>query len=110
MKAKAFFSRSSSDIGNHRDFLTYPIGLCRKAIVLIQDLKTHLLSEFANKRQENQHLVRLALNEAEALAWETDYPYLFFPTLAAEKVETIVNWERHQQLIRRAESQMAYAC
>jgi hypothetical protein len=85
-------------------------ALCRKALALTQEFKARLLSEFRDKRAEQQHLVRLALNEAEALAWETDYPHLLFPTLAAEKVQNLGNWLRHQQLIRRSEPQMAYAC
>jgi hypothetical protein len=35
------------------------------------------------------------LNEAEALAWETEYPQLVFPALAEEKIEAISSWYSH---------------
>jgi hypothetical protein len=50
---------------------------------------------------EQDHLVRLALNEAEALAWQTGFPRLFLPNLAMEKVDGILSWLRRQQLIQR---------
>jgi hypothetical protein len=37
----------------------------------------------------------VALNEAEALAWETEYPQLVFPTLAEEKIAAISSWYGH---------------
>jgi hypothetical protein len=46
----------------------------------------------------------LALNEAEALAWETEYPYLVFPTLAAEKAQAVAKWQVRQHLIRNGSS------
>ena len=107
---KTLSSNHSSASGNQRELLAYPLALCRKAVALTRELKTRLLSEFGNRPQKNQHLVRLALNEAEALAWETEYPYLLFPALAAEKMQRVANWERHQQWVHRTESQLAYAC
>jgi hypothetical protein len=44
-------------------------------------------------------MLRLALNEAEALAWQTLYPHLVFPDLAAEKVRGVAAWNSRQQLI-----------
>jgi len=49
-----------------------------------------------------EHLLRLALNEAEALAWQTGVPQLVFPTLAMEKVQALRTWDTRQQVIRRA--------
>jgi hypothetical protein len=40
------------------------------------------------------------LNEAEALAWQTDYPQLFFPTLAMEKVQAVVSRRPRQQFVQ----------
>jgi hypothetical protein len=48
-----------------------------------------------------EHLLRLAVNEAEALAWQTDYPHLIFPTLAVEKVQAVTAWDAQQQALRR---------
>jgi hypothetical protein len=47
----------------------------------------------------HQKLLRLAVNEAEALAYETDYPHLVFPALAEEKAQQVAAWETRQQVI-----------
>ena len=49
-----------------------------------------------------ERLLRLALNEAEALAWETTYPQLVFPTLATEKVQAVAAWSANQKAVRRS--------
>ncbi len=85
------------------------LALCRKAVALTRTAKARILSEYRNKRQEQQHLVHLALNEAEALAWETDYPYLLFPTLAAEKVQGVLTWLGRQQFIHRTQPRLTWA-
>lgn len=91
-------------------FAARSLALCRRALALTQALKDRILSGFRGEREEQQHLVRLALNEAEALAWETDYPHLLFPTLAAEKVQTVTNWQRRQEWIHQTEPRLAFAC
>ena len=35
--------------------------------------------------RDNNSILHLALNEAEALAWQNGFPELIFPTLALEK-------------------------
>ncbi len=52
--------------------------------------------------QAQRHMLRLALNEAEALAWLTAFPYLLFPILAEEKVRAFKQWAAHQQEIQYA--------
>ena len=47
-------------------------------------------------------MVQLALNEAEALAHQTGFPFLVFPALAREKVEAVAAWNRHQWMVRHA--------
>lgn len=47
-----------------------------------------------------EHLLHLALNEAEALAWQTGFPRLVFPALAAEKIAAIHDWARKQEQVR----------
>jgi hypothetical protein len=42
-----------------------------------------------------ERLFQVALNEAEALAWETEYPQLVFPALAEEKIEAMSAWYDH---------------
>ena len=41
-------------------------------------------------------LLHLAVTEAEALAWTTPEPLLFFPALAEEKVESLFRWAQRQ--------------
>lgn len=66
----------------------------------LQTIKTGLLREF-NPAYGQQRMVELALNEAEALAHESGFPHLVFPTLAREKVEAVAAWNRRQRLVRR---------
>lgn len=85
------------------------VALCRKAVALIETAKAAILSEYQPGLEDSQHLLRLAVNEAEALAWETDFPHLVFPTLAAEKAQAIGHWQSHQQSVQRAHATLAFA-
>jgi hypothetical protein len=67
----------------------------RKLIVGIERAKQNLIAEFRNKLELPERLFQVALNEAEALAWETEYPQLVFPTLAVEKIKAISAWYGH---------------
>jgi hypothetical protein len=84
-------------------------GLCRKALALVEQIKATILSEHHDRQDDSKHLVQLALNEAEALAWQTDYPHLFFPNLAAEKLQAVGNWQARQRLLHGASGQLAFA-
>jgi len=55
---------------------------CRKLVAQIEQTKDAILAQFRKKFEAHEHLLRLALNEAEAIAWETDFPHLVFPLLA----------------------------
>jgi hypothetical protein len=44
-------------------------------------------------------MLRLVLNEAEALAWQTRFPHLFFPALAVEKVQEAAAWDSRQRAV-----------
>ena len=83
--------------------------LCRKALALVEQIKTAILAEHHDRQDDSKHLVQLALNEAEALAAQTDYPLLFFPNLAAEKVQALGNWQARQRLLHGAGPQLAFA-
>ena len=54
-------------------------------------------------------ILRSALNEAEALAWQTPYPHLFFPLLAEEKAISARRWAARQEMIRHERSPTAFA-
>lgn len=80
---------------------------CEKLLAQISRARKSIQAEFRDTVQANDRLVQLALNEAEALAWETDYPHLLFPTLALEKVQAVAAWNSRQQLVRRNHSEFA---
>lgn len=66
--------------------------------------------EFPKLRKEQERVFRLALNEAEALAWETPVPMLVFPMLAYEKLKELDGWHRRQKRLRSsADHQIALA-
>ncbi len=73
---------------------------CRKIRAQIAGVKEAIFAETTRVFSAPEQLVRLALNEAEATAWQTKYPHLFFPTLAVEKVREVAAWNARQQSVR----------
>lgn len=71
----------------------------QKLAARIERAKEQLLAELRETLQAPDRLLKLALNEAESLAWQTEYPHLVFPMLAAEKVQDVVLWKKRQRLI-----------
>ena len=68
----------------------------QKLAARIERIKEQLLAELRETLQLPDRLFKLALNEAEALAWQTEYPHLVFPALAVEKVQAVAAWEKRQ--------------
>jgi len=60
--------------------------------------------EFSSLRQRQPRLLRQALNEAEAIAWQTGFPQLVFPSLALEKASAVATWENRQRTMWRPTS------
>jgi hypothetical protein len=85
------------------------LAWCRKTAALIERLRDAILSEYQTRLGNYQHLVRLAVNEAEALAWQTDFPLLVFPALATEKVRAVTDWQTRQELLKRPHARLARA-
>jgi len=83
-----------------RTFAKICLASCQKLIVQIENAKKAILAEFRESRVTHEQLLRLAVNEAEALAWETGFPHLVFPTLATEKAQAVAAWDARQQSIR----------
>ena len=71
------------------DAMMAQIGKAREAI----------LAEARETVAVHEQLLRLAVNEAEGLAWQTMYPQLVFPDLAAEKIQRAAQWSRRQRQI-----------
>lgn len=75
----------------------------------IQRAKDAVLFDYAARAGEHARLLRLALNEAEGLAWQTEVPHLVFPALAVEKAEAAVAWHQRQTALRRPAVEVAFA-
>lgn len=82
---------------------------CRSVRDRVARAKETVLQDYAESIGEHARILRLALNEAEALAWQTGYPDLFFPTLAAEKAQAAVKWHQRQHAVRQAQIELAFA-
>ncbi len=53
--------------------------------------RPHVRADIAERK-----LIRAAIREAEAIAWQTPFPHLVFPELAREKIERARDWARRQ--------------
>jgi hypothetical protein len=87
---------------NLRTFTDFCAGACRRLVEQLSETKNSLLNEFQEAFGIDEHLLRLAMNEAEALAWQTGYPQLVFADLAAEKAQSMVLWNQRQKELTRA--------
>ena len=74
---------------------------CDKVITRIKEAKATILTEAQGRAQASDLMLRLAVAEAEAIAWQTSVPHLIFPTLAMERVQAVSNWSDRQQVVRR---------
>ncbi|MGH7993412.1 MAG: hypothetical protein ACREDQ_07845 [Limisphaerales bacterium] len=72
----------------------------QKLAARIEQAKEQLLAELRETLQVPDRLLKLALNEAEALAWQTEYPHLVFPVLATEKIQAAGEWNARQEILR----------
>jgi len=82
---------------------------CAKLVQQIGQAKNNLVAEFQEAFATQQQLLQLAIVEADALAWQTDYPHLLFPALAAEKIERAAHWRTRQGFLLRNTSPYALA-
>jgi hypothetical protein len=76
-------------------------ALCRKIRAQVAGVKEAIFAESSRAFSAPERLVRLALNEAEAAAFQTEYPHLVFPALATEKVQAVAAWNAHQQYVQQ---------
>jgi hypothetical protein len=85
------------------------VASCRKLLAHIQKAKAVIEAEFRDAFGVPEPMLHLALNEAEALAWQTEYPYLVFPALAMEKAQAVAKWQVRQRAIWGGGRQYAFA-
>jgi hypothetical protein len=82
---------------------------CRKILTQIRKAKAVIFAEARGTLHTHERMLQLALNEAEALAWQTGYPHLVFPALAAEKVHAVTDWNKHQRSVWQTDALFALA-
>ena len=92
--------RSGQD-QNPQNFSVRCVASCRKLLAQIENVRGQIVAEFRDRMDDHKHVLDLALNEAEALAWQTEFPQLFFPTLAVEKAHAVTGWHLRQQFLRQ---------
>ena len=65
--------------------------------------------EFSALSKHQPRVFQLALNEAEAIAWQTGFARLIFPQLAVEKIQAVAGWHARQESIRQGEPILSFA-
>jgi len=81
----------------------------RELAVQLASIKSTLVREFGVAIGGHGDLLKSALNEAEAIAWQTPYPHLVFPVLAQEKAAAVNYWAARQRNVTRASREIALA-
>ena len=72
----------------------------RKLAAQIMGTKEAILAESLKAFGAPERMLTLALNEAEALAWQTSFPQLVFSLLAHEKVQAVFAWDQRQKVVK----------
>jgi hypothetical protein len=72
-------------------------------------VRSQIQREFSRLSSQQPRLFQLALNEAEAAAWQTGFPELLFPALAREKARALAQWHARQQSLRQGDAVLAFA-
>ena len=78
--------------------------LHRDTLDAIAKVRALVEREFSLLLERQPRLLRQALNEAEAIAWQTGFPQLVFPSLAQEKARAAATWENRQRAMRQPTS------
>lgn len=84
------------------------LGACSKIAAQVARAKDAILTESRQLLGTPERMVQLALNEAEAVAWQTEYPHLVFPALAMEKVQSVAAWQHRQASVQSASRPLAW--
>jgi hypothetical protein len=92
---------NGANVGFGNAFKNACVASCQNILARITAAKEGIFTESFKALGTQERLLRLALNEAEAAAWQTLYPHLVFPALATEKVQAVIAWDTQQQSMRR---------
>ena len=103
MKTNTETGRDQNNFSAQSNFGDRCVASCRKLLAQLEDVKANVVAEFRDKLEEHQHVLELAVNEAEALAWQTGFPQFVSSPHAChrESALRVAGWHRHHQLIQR---------
>ncbi len=73
--------------------------VCRAILDNLQRTRAAILGKYQHASLAPEPMLRQVLTEAEALAWESGFPHLLFPELAAEKADSLATWYARQQFL-----------
>ena len=102
-------TNTNNQARNNQTFAEACVAQYGKLIAQIERVKNNIAAEFSEAFETQEQLLNRTIREAEALAWQTEYPQLVFPTLAMEKVQNVAGWTARQQAIRQNTSAYAMA-
>ena len=96
-------SKTESIEPGTKSIATVCLNSCHKLLKQVHNVKNSLLSKYGVALDGREQILHSALTEAEALAWQTPFPHLFFPVLAEEKVSAARRWAARQEVVGRAD-------
>ncbi|MGO8765298.1 MAG: hypothetical protein ACLQSR_09230 [Limisphaerales bacterium] len=101
--------KQNTQKSNGEKFTQACLASCQKLVEQIDRVRNNIVAEFQDTFASYEPLLNHVLNEADALAWQTEYPHLFFPSLALERIETAAEWKARQEAIRERSLEYAMA-
>ena len=93
-------TRNNESVNAEQTIAGRCVQSCKKLLAGIEQTKNKIANEFQETLDSHTQIFQLALKEAEALAFQTDYPHLLFPSLAVEKIQAASAWQTRQQGLR----------
>ena len=102
-------THTNKNLASEKNLAQRCVQSCKKLLGEIEQAKNKILDDFRATKESHANLFKQAVNEAEALAWQTAYPHLLFPSLALEKVQAVSAWQTRQQFVQRRQFVFAEA-
>jgi hypothetical protein len=94
----------NENFGTDQTFASACLGCGQKLVAQIEQVKNNIVTDFHEAFKSHEQLLNRAVGEAEALAWQTAFPQLVFPTLAMEKIQVVAGWGARQEIIKQRNS------
>jgi hypothetical protein len=97
-------AKNKESSGTDQTFANACLACGQKLVAQIERVKNNIVADFHEAFKSHEQLLNRAVDEAEALAWQTAFPQLVFPTLAMEKVQAVARWSARQEIIKQKNS------